>query len=86
MQIPDTNIAAALFRQIFETTGDGILVTGDEGTIALPDTTLCTMAMAMTVPGATCYRESCLAGDYQLYVGLYYSSERPPLPQDGDYI
>ncbi len=40
----------------------------------------------MVVPGCTYYRESCLAGDYQLYVGLYYSSEWPPLPQDGDYI
>lgn len=40
----------------------------------------------MTVPGCTYYRESCLAGDYQLYVGLYYSSEWPPLPQDGDYV
>ncbi len=40
----------------------------------------------MAVPGCTYYRESCLAGDYQLYVGLYYSTAWPPLPQDGDYI
>lgn len=40
----------------------------------------------MVLPGCTYYRESCLAGDFQLYVGLYYSTAWPPLPQDGDYI
>lgn len=37
------DIEAALFRQIFETTGDGILVTNQEGTIALVNKTLCDM-------------------------------------------
>lgn len=40
----------------------------------------------MTVPGCTYYRESCLAGQFQLYVGLYYSTAWPPLPADGDYV
>ncbi|MBN2105909.1 MAG: DUF1566 domain-containing protein [Deltaproteobacteria bacterium] len=40
----------------------------------------------MVLPGCTYYRESCLAGNYQLYVGLYYSTDWPPLPADGDYV
>jgi hypothetical protein len=40
----------------------------------------------MVVPGCTYYRESCLGGDYQLYVGLYYSTDWPPLPSNGDYV
>jgi PAS domain S-box-containing protein len=43
MQPDKQNIKAALFRQIFETTGDGILVTNEEGTIALVNKTLCDM-------------------------------------------
>lgn len=43
MQTTEKDITAALFRQIFETTGDGILITDDEGTIALVNKTLCNM-------------------------------------------
>jgi len=40
----------------------------------------------MVLPGCTYYREACLAGNFQLYVGLYYSTDWPPLPADGDYV
>jgi len=43
MQPAEKNIDPALFRQIFETTGDGILITSDNGTIALVNKTLCDM-------------------------------------------
>ncbi len=43
MKSPDKTISAALFRQIFETTGDGILITDDQGDIALVNRTLCEM-------------------------------------------
>jgi len=36
----------------------------------------------MTVPGCTYYRESCLMGDYYLYVVLFLDKRMPP--QDGD--
>jgi len=39
----------------------------------------------MTVPGCTYYRESCLAGDYYLYVALMNSKSMPPVMRKGDY-
>jgi len=43
MHSPDQTISPALFRQIFETTGDGIFITDDQGDIALVNRTLCEM-------------------------------------------
>jgi len=39
----------------------------------------------MVLPACTYYRENCLSGDYQLFVGLYFSSKFPSLLKDGDY-
>ena len=41
--------------------------------------------LEMTVPGCTYYRESCLAGDYYLYVSLLQEEKMPPIVQGGDY-
>jgi hypothetical protein len=41
---------------------------------------------SMMLPACTYYRDACLAGQFQLYVGLYYSTDWPPLPADGDYV
>jgi photosystem II stability/assembly factor-like uncharacterized protein len=40
----------------------------------------------MVLPACTYYRENCLVGDYQVFVGLYFTPDFPPLPQDGDYV
>ncbi len=39
----------------------------------------------MTVPGCTYYRESCLSGDYYLFVALYMEERWPPIPENEDY-
>jgi len=39
----------------------------------------------ITIPGCTYYRESCVSGDYYLYVSLMMGERWPPLPEAGDY-
>jgi len=39
----------------------------------------------MTVPGCTYYKESCISGDYYLYVSLLMEERMPPFPEDGEY-
>ncbi len=39
----------------------------------------------MTLPGCSYYRESCLYGDYYLFVALYMEAKWPPIPAQGDY-
>ncbi|HUV06635.1 MAG TPA: hypothetical protein VMX75_02830 [Spirochaetia bacterium] len=41
--------------------------------------------LTLTVPGCTYYRESCLTGDYYLYVSLLWEVKMPPTPKAGDY-
>jgi hypothetical protein len=39
----------------------------------------------LTVPGCSYYRESCLSGDYYLYISLQWEVKMPPTMQAGDY-
>jgi hypothetical protein len=39
----------------------------------------------MTIPGCTYYRESCISGDYYLFVSLLMEERMPPFPEDGEY-
>lgn len=39
----------------------------------------------ITIPGCTYYRDSCVSGDYYLYVSLMMEERWPPLPEAGDY-
>ena len=57
----------------------------DDNVILNPDISL-GKPYVMTLPACTYYREKCLSGDYQLFVGLYFSTDFPPLLQDGDYV
>jgi hypothetical protein len=41
--------------------------------------------ITMTVPGCTYYRETCLTGDYYLYVSLLQDEKMPPTVEEGDY-
>lgn len=41
--------------------------------------------LTLPVPGCTYYRESCLSGDYYLYVALMQKATMPPTMQEGDY-
>jgi len=41
--------------------------------------------LTLTVPGCTYYRESCLTGDYYLYVSLLWEVKMPPTVKEGDY-
>jgi hypothetical protein len=56
----------------------------DDNVILNPDISL-DNPYVMTLQACTYYREKCLSGDYQLFVGLYFSEDFPPLLQDGDY-
>jgi len=56
----------------------------DDNVILNPDIAL-GKPYIMTLPSCTYYRENCLSGDYQLFVGLYLSDDFPPLLKDGDY-
>ena len=40
---------------------------------------------SLTLPGCSYYRESCLSGQYKLFVALWQSSDIPPKYQAGDY-
>ncbi len=73
MQIPSSDISAALFRQIFETSGDGILITDDAGTIALVNKTLCDMTGYC--PGELIGRQgsALIAGEAHPMVDEFYS-------------
>lgn len=57
----------------------------DDNVVLNPDISL-GKPYVMTLPACTYYRESCLSGDYQLFVGLYFSTKFPPLLKDGDYV
>jgi len=41
--------------------------------------------LELTVPGCTYYRESCLSGNYYLYVSLLMDERMPPIPKEGEY-
>jgi len=73
MHNPKTDTAAALFRQIFETSGDGILITNDEGEIALVNRTLCDMTGYCADELIGRQGSSLIAGDAHPMVDEFYT-------------